>query len=308
MKSSIWFEKHRPTKLSQLALDPAIREKLEQYIEAEEIPHLLFSGPPGSGKTTISKILMRHCSGVGMTLNASSTDRGIDVIKTKVKEFAASMLANRDKKNVVFFDEADGLSIDAQRALKNTIETFEGNCRFIFTANEIGKIDDAIKSRCMHYTFTTIPKRQIKRQCKKLLRKEKIKFDREDMANIVDIFYPDIRSVINNLQACSIDGKLKAKAVIQVGIDSDELFKLIDRGKIGEIRELWAGTWDFTWLYDVLFNDYLETKSKDREGCAIAALSIAEYLYRDSQIVDREINATACLVQICEDFQIKVTL
>ena len=116
------YEKYRPKKLSDLVLPGSHRKAFKRFIKSKEIPHLLFYGPAGSGKTTLSKILIKHCASSSLVLNASADDRGIATIKKKVKQFATSVRRGL-KLKVVFFDEANGLTPEAQEALKNTIET-----------------------------------------------------------------------------------------------------------------------------------------------------------------------------------------
>lgn len=305
MKELIWYEKYRQKDLSALSLDDRCRAKMEEYIEEEQIPHLLFTGPPGSGKTTLAMILIDHCASSKLELNGSSEDRGVGVIKGKVRHFAGSMRKKKDKTNIVFFDEADGLTRDAQRGLKNTIERYVKNCRFIFTANDFGAIDEAIYSRCQHFQFEQIPKRKIIRYCTKILKAEKIKHSKEDVRSIVDRFYPDIRTVLNNLQSCSIGGKMNLDHLLEVDIDLGLLKSLLELGKIGAIREKWAGTVSFRWLWKYLIDEFIP-EMDDSEAAAASAITVAEYMYRDEIVVDREINATACLVDICQNLELEV--
>jgi len=296
-KNLIWYEKHRPKSIGDLILNDYIQKHLNSYIKKKEIPHLLLTGPAGSGKTTIANILIEQCASNYLTLNASSEDRGIATIKTKVRHFASKLRLDKNKINIIFMDEADGLSHDSQGALKNTIERYQSNCRFIFAANELQQIQSPIRSRCTHFQFDTLPFKDTLISCKKILKHEKVQYEKSDIKIIIKKYYPDVRSIINNLQSCSIDNNLNLKHMMDKEPNLDLLKNLLVKAKIGAIREMWLGISNFIWLYQYLFNTYLKTiKSKYIADCA---LSVAEYMYKDKFAVDKEINAIACIIDIC---------
>lgn len=303
MKNAIWFEKYRPTSLEEMVLDKNYLETFEAYLDDGEIPHLLFHGPAGSGKTTLAGILISEIASNSLNLNASSSDRGIAVIKTTVKTFASSKPREKDKLNIVFFDEADGLTADAQNALRNTMEKFHSTCRFIFTCNNIDRIIEPIISRCQVYHFESLPERKIEIMCKGILRKEKIRFRPDTLKDIVERYHPDVRSTINNLQACSTTGKLNNNYLDK--FDPDNFILFLDNGRIHLLRELWANTRDFTRLYSFLFNQYAAT-IKDNDLRADLMITIAEYLYKDRTVADREINFTACVLDIMTAMDLKI--
>ena len=293
----IWYEKYRPTDMDDLILPSNHKKAIKKFTKKLEIPHLLFFGPPGSGKTTIAMILINSVASARLILNASSEDRGIDTIKKRVKQFASSKKGGR-LLNVVFFDEADGLTPDAQRALKNLIETYHKNCRFIFTCNEITKITDPILSRCMSFHFNTVSKEVLMSHIENILERENIKYKVRDIKKIINYSYPDIRATINDIELCSIGGKLDIKMLSKIfNIKTLKSFKkCIQKGKLFALRNMWAGTGDFTWLYRYLFNIFLpEVKGDEKKEMAII---IAEYLYRDRTVADKEINMAACCIEI----------
>lgn len=295
LKNYIWYEKYRPKGIEQLVLSSKIKKQLEQYIASKEIPHLLLHGPFGSGKTTVSQILIRACASSSLVLNASSSDRGIGVIKERVKNFAATVSINPKKCNIVLFDEADGLTTDAMEALKNTIETYQKHCRFIFTANNIHKIDGAIISRCSVISFDALPKEKIFEQVEAILKAEKIKFQKDDITSLIDRFAPDIRAILNNLQIGSTSGVFKLKEIFD-DYNFLSIMTFIKTGKIGELRKTWQGVVDFGWLYRLLFNKFLLTAPKGKQG--EIAIVIADYLYKDRIVADKEINASVCCTEI----------
>jgi len=272
-----------------MILPEQYQRNFASYIETGEIPHLLFYGPAGSGKTTIALILLEALNCSRLMLNASSKDRNIETMRGKVKTFASSLALN-NKPKVVFMDEADGMLGDAQRALKNTIETYSSQCRFIFTCNEIDRIDPAIKSRCIKYEFTAFPQDQLLHQIDVLLKKENISYEKEDAEKIIGQYYPDIRSIVNTLQSCSIGGKLDPSIVSKTAVDPNVVLDTILDGEVGKLRILLSGITDFNFLYrflfDVLFSvDDLSTEEK-KEMVAL----LGEHSFRDASVANREIN------------------
>jgi replication factor C small subunit len=305
MKDLIWYEKHRATSLSQLSLPATYKKAFKKYIKDKQIPHIMFHGPAGSGKTTIAMILIRECASASLVLNASSSDRGINVIKTKVKQFASSQRSSANKLNIVLLDEADGLTSDAQMALKNTIETYHKNCRFIFTANEFDKIIEPIYSRCMLYKFDSLKFKRLLKIMKNILDDEDIEYNEDTLRIIIKRYSPDVRTIMNNLQAASISGTLKISDVLS-SFDVDKMYKLIKKGAIGEIREMFAGLTDYVWFYKSLFDNDFLGQLKDNDLRAQVAITIAEYLWRDKTIADREINASACCLEIMDTLEKEV--
>lgn len=295
LKFEIWYEKYRPKKLDDLILNEHNRKILEKCIKAKQIPHLLLHGPWGSGKTSIAEILIENCASASLVLGASAEDRGVDTIKKKVKSFAANMVFDKHKTNIIFFDEADGLTPDAEQALKNTVEHYHQNCRFIFTTNNFNKIDGHIKSRCIRLCFEQIPKKEIIKFCKNILKNENIEYDKKDLKKIVKTFYPDIRSIVNELQSCSISGTLNINELSNPEPDMKKLKLFLDKGNISAIRHLWIGNTDFGWLYAWLTREYIPNNINDKNK-AECFLHVANWMTKYQ--TDKEIMATACLIDI----------
>ena len=293
IKNFIWYEKYRPKELSELVLPITYRDKFESYIEEQNIPHLLFYGPQGSGKTSTAQIFINSIPCHSMSLNASSKDRGIDTIKGKVKEFASSQPI-KGRLKIVFLDEADGLTADAQIALKNTIETYSKSCRFILTANVLDRIRREIRSRCTCYEFRQYPIKKVISNVSHILDNENVKAKESDVAKLVDKFYPDIRSIINNLQAGSTNGKFNPELIVATSIDMEDFLDNMKGGKVSSLRKMWAGMSDFTWVYKYIFDYILSNKEFEDKVKAESAEAVAEFMYRDASIADREINVTMC--------------
>ena len=295
LKHFVWYERHRPQNISEMVLPEQYVKNFSEYISAESIPHLLFFGPAGSGKTTMAFILMDSLSCSRLVLNASSKDRGIETMRGKVKNFASSKSLD-GKPKIVFFDEADGMLKDAQRALKNTIEAYSTQCRFIFTCNEIDRIDDAIKSRCVKYEFTALPQDQLFSQLETILIKEGVSYSKEDVEKIISQNPGDVRSIVNTLQTCSIGGRLDPAVVSKSVIDPNAVLDYILDGEIGKLRLLLSGISDFGFLYKFLFSILLETDDLNQEEKKEIVELMSEHLYRDAVIINREINFIACAV------------
>jgi DNA polymerase III delta prime subunit len=296
IKNAIWYEKYRPRKLTDMALSESHTAALNTYISKKEIPHILFYGPAGSGKTTVSNILIEKLGAASLTLNASSADRGVNVIKTTVKQFASSRPPNPDRKNIILFDEADGLTPEAQNALRNTIEKYQSNCRFIFTCNIIDKIIEPIISRCQVFIFESIPKRNVIEICQRILKSEGIENDRKGTRQIVNRYYPDVRSILNNLQACYVNGSFENRFLDKFNFNL--LATYLNEGRFLALRNLTANTIDFTALYQFLFNKYIAVNIKEDEQKTEALLIVADYLYKDRTVGDKEINFAACCLEI----------
>jgi len=303
IKNYIWYEKHRPDSFKSLALPKEQKKKFISYIKEKNIPHLLLHGPQGSGKTTTGLILKNSIPSNCLMLNASSNDRGVGTVKGKIKQFASSQGLNKVL-NIVFLDEADGMTPDALLALKNTMEKYSETCRFILTANNVSKIIPPIQSRCTPFEFTTLSKKNVLQQLTTILEKEKVSFEKKDLLVLIKRLYPDIRSIINNLQAGSMEGKFSLKSMLSASFNPEMLGKLLDEGKLFDIRSLCAGVLDFTWLYKYLFDQYipnhvLDFLDEDNYEVKVEAVNtVAEHLFRDATIADKEINFADCCVDL----------
>jgi len=230
IENFIWYEKHRPKTVKALSLPPAYSAAFNSYIEEGQIPHILLVGQAGSGKTTIGKIIMDSIPCTRLELNASSKERGIDTVKGMIKDFAASQPRKGELK-ICFLDEADGLTADALDALKGTMEKYSKNCRFILTANNIDKITPPIRSRCTVFTFDQFSKEKLVVLCNRILSKESITVKSEkDVTAVVEKYYPDVRSTINNMQLACHSGTLELSVLVGLKVDPTKIGEFIKRG------------------------------------------------------------------------------
>jgi len=231
----LWTEKYRPTELSELALDDEVRALLESYIEAGEIPHLLFVGPPGCGKTTIARILISKLDCVRLTLNASD-ERGIDVVREKVGTFAAAVTGVRW--NIVFLDEGDGLTSDAQTSLRNHIEAYADQTRFIITANLGHKIIPAIQSRCQVIALGSPPLKERFRVLSAVLKAEGIEAEAPTIFGYAEK-YADMRTMLLTAHRAVLANRGTLPVVeAKVGASGATLLEIINTKNWKRLREV----------------------------------------------------------------------
>ena len=209
-KEGIWIEKYRPRSLSQIVGQEAITSRLKGYVEKKDLPHLLFSGPAGVGKTTSSVAIAQEIYGEKwkenfLELNASD-ERGIDVVRNRIKNFARSSFGKYDYK-IIFLDEADSLTKDAQSALRRTMEQFSHNTRFILSCNYSNRIIDPIQSRCAVFRFPPLSDEAISEKVREIAQEEGITITEGGVGAIIYVSQGDMRKAINSLQAASITGE-----------------------------------------------------------------------------------------------------
>ena len=205
----VWIEKYRPERLADVAGHERIVERLESYIEQNDLPHLLFAGPAGVGKTTCAVAIAREIYGDDwrsnfLELNASD-ERGIDVVRDRIKSFARSSFGGYDYR-VIFLDEADSLTDDAQSALRRTMEQFSDNTRFVLSCNYSSKIIDPIQSRCAVFRFSPLSDDAIERQVREIADAEGIEVTDDGVEALVYAADGDMRRAINSLQAAATTG------------------------------------------------------------------------------------------------------
>ncbi len=303
MSEFIWYERYRPQTLAEMTMTPANMKAFRRFVALKEMPHLLLSGGPGSGKSTLAQILIKELNAVSLDLNASSKDRGIETIRTKVTQFARSKQGDGRLK-IVWLDEADAMTPDALNALKNTMEKYSKHCRFILTANHLEKIIDPIKSRCQCFTFNQFSKKRLMQLIGGILKAESYKAPQAGVVKLVDAYYPDIRTILNELQNCCAGPKFALKNAKALSIDTGVFFKYLRAGKIKDIRNILADITDYIPSYKLLFNEFIPTLKTD-ELKGEAALIIAEYMNNDPMTPIKDINFTACLVELCNVLKIQ---
>ena len=297
---SLWVEKYRPQTLADYVGNETIKETIQQYLDNNDIPHLLLYGKAGTGKTTLAKLIVNTIKCDFMIINASD-ENNVDTVRNKVKGFASSVGFSGFK--VIILDEFDYMTPNAQAILRNLMETFSKHCRFILTCNYIEKIIDPIQSRCQSFAITPPTKKAVAIQVSKILDAEKITYDIKNVADIVSSYYPDIRRILNTCQLQSAKGELKVDHAIMV--ESNFQTKLIEllkssndkRNLFINIRQAVADNRlnDYSEMYSMLYDkvdDYAAGNT------ANVILTIADGLSKDALVVDKEIVFMSTIIQI----------
>lgn len=237
-RAEIWVEKYRPQSFDDIAGQVDIREQLQTYVEKNDVPNLMFAGPAGTGKTTSAVIIAKKLYGDDwqdnfLELNASD-DRGIDVVRERIKSFARSSISDYDHR-LIFLDEADSLTGDAQSALRRTMEQFSHNIRFILSCNYSSQIIDPIQSRCSLHRFTPLTEEAVVERLKYIAAEENVEVTEDGFEALAYASNGDMRRAVNALQAASIDDE---------AVDRDDVYAITGTARPEEIEQLITSSLD----------------------------------------------------------------
>ena len=303
VENTLWVESFRPTTLDGYIGNEHIIEKVRIFIENGDVPHLLFYGPAGTGKTTLAKIIANGVDADIVYINASD-ENSVDTVRDKIKRYASTVGFKRWK--IVILDEADFLTPNGQAALRNLMETYSKTTRFILTCNYVEKIIDPIQSRCQVFGITPPNKRDVAQRLVTVLDDKGVKYDVKDVATIINASYPDVRRAINAAQAQVVNGELRIdkQSTVQANYMTEilEVLKnLKDKKKaFTQIRQIIADSKVkdfqplFTFLYETI-DDY------GTGHVAGVILILAEAQYQDAHAVDKEINTMAMFVKLMNE-------
>ena len=314
MSEFLWVEKYRPKKISECILTEELKNTFTQFLKQKEIPNLLLSGSAGTGKTTVARALCEelHCDYI--IINGSDEGRQIDTVRSKIKNFASTVSLTEDANHkVIIIDEADYMNAESvQPALRNFIETFYKNCRFIFTCNFKNKIIEPLHSRCTVIDFKITNGQRVKTATKfmdrlcDILKEEKIEYDKKVLAELIQKHYPDFRRTINELQRYSVRGEIDSGILFSISeATNKELIAILKEKRFNDMRKWVINNLDkepsslFSSIYNNLY-EALESKSVPQ-----AVLIIAGYQYKAAFVADQEINMVACLTEIMANCNFK---
>jgi replication factor C small subunit len=304
-RHKLWVEQYRPSTVETFIFQDKHQEAaIREMINNRQLPHLLFAGTAGTGKTTLAKILIKE-TGVDendvLFLNASD-ENSVDTIREKIKNFVSTYAMGSFK--VVFLDEADYLTGNAQGILRNLMEQYANTTSFILTCNYDYKIIEPIKSRCQKFTFKAMDKQDITLYCAEILVDQKIKFSKKVLEKFVAAGYPDVRKIVNSLQQYSIGEKLQSPndENIAGGDWKFNLLEMLNRNDWIEIRKtICASIAGEEWidLYRFMYENLNACpKFSNKESWEQGIVIIAEHLYKHSIVADPEINAASMFIQL----------
>lgn len=296
MDSAIWTEKYRPKDFSEIKGQKEIVKRIKAFVELQNIPHLLFAGPAGVGKTTLAlvvakKIFKEQWHQNFLELNASD-ERGIDIIRNKVKDFARTKAIGDAPFKIIYLDECDALTREAQQALRRTMENYTQTCRFILSANYSSKIIDPIQSRCAMFRFKPLEKKEIITIIEKIEKDEKIKVDEKAKDALYAISEGDVRKVENILQS---------SAAITSNITDEIIYSMASVARPKEVDEV---------LKLALQNKFIDARNKLMDimlNYGLSGLDIIKQIQQEILNLDLNNESKMLLMEKCGEIEFRMT-
>ena len=311
METFLWVEEYRPKDIGSCVLPNNLKSTLTDFISEGNVPNLILSGTSGVGKTTAAKAMLDELGSTHMMINGSE-ESGIDVLRTKIKNFASTVSLHGGRKYIIL-DEADYLNPQStQPALRGFMEEFHKNCGFILTCNYKNRLIEPLHSRCSVVDFI-IPKSDKPKlasdffsRVQTILKDENVKFDQKAVAELLNKYFPDWRRVLNELQRYSASGQIDAGILVNLSeVNINELMESLKNQEFTNVRKWIVNNLDndpvriFRRFYDSLY-DHI-----DKSTIPHAVVILAEYSYKSAFVADQEINLLACMTEIMAQVKFK---
>ena len=311
MEKFLWVEKYRPTKVDECILPSNLKQTFKQFVKDKKIPNLILSGGAGVGKTTIANAMINEIGATSMMINGSE-ESGIDVLRTKIKNFASTSSLEGGRKYLIL-DESDYLNPQStQPALRGFMEEFHKNCGFILTCNYKNRLIEPLHSRCgsIDFKITKKEKPQLAnaffKRVKNILEQESIKYDEKVVAELINKYFPDWRRTLNEMQKYSASGQIDSGILVNLSeVSINELMDALKKKEFTVVRKWIVNNLDndpnrmYRLVYDSLY-DYL-----DGSTIPHAVLLIGKYSYQSAFVADQEINMLACMTELMSTVKFK---
>ena len=311
METFLWVEKYRPTSIDACILPNSLKDSFSEFVKNKHIPNLILSGGPGIGKTTVAKAMVEQIGATWMMVNGSE-ESGIDVLRTKIKNFASTVSLEGGRKYIIL-DEADYLNPQStQPALRGFMEEFHKNCGFILTCNYKNRLIEPLHSRCSVVDFIIAKGDKPKlasdffNRVKMILSDENVKFDQKVVAELLNKYFPDWRRILNELQRYSASGQIDAGILVNLSeVNINELMVALKRQEFTNVRKWIVNNLDndpvriYRRIYDSLYDNI------DKSTIPHAVIILAEYSYKSAFVADQEINLLACFTEIMAQVKFK---
>jgi replication factor C small subunit len=296
MEHAIWTEKYRPKDFHEVLGQDVVVKRVEAFVKEKNMPHLLFSGPAGVGKTSLSLVIARQLFGDSwhnnfLELNASD-ERGIDVIRVKVKDFARTRAIGDVPFKIIYLDECDALTREAQQALRRTMENYTQTCRFILSANYSSKIIDPIQSRCAIFRFKPLPKEDISKLIKKIAKSEDLSIDDKSVEALYHISEGDCRRVENILQSA---------AAISKKVNEEIIYSLASVARPKEVKDV---------LELALKNKFIDAREKLLDvmlNYGLSGLDVIKQVQKELYNLDIDGRSKMRLIEKCGEAEFRLT-
>jgi len=311
METFLWVEKYRPITVESCVLPSELKETFGEYVKNKSIPNLVLSGGPGVGKTTIAKAMIEQIGATYIMINGSE-ESGIDVLRTKIKNFASTVSLSGGRKYIIL-DEADYLNAQStQPALRGFMEEFHKNCGFILTCNYKNRLIEPLHSRCSVIDFV-IPNKEKPILAKEffgrvtdILKKENIKYDKRVVVELATKYFPDWRRILNELQRYSASGQIDAGLLVNISeVNIHDLMVSLKKKEFTNVRKWIVQNLDndpiriYRLIYDSLY-DFVDDSTIPH-----AVVFIGDYSYKSAFVADQEINLLACLTEMMAQCKFK---